>query len=329
MDTQPAEPEPRRVAFRPERVDRLLGTALGMDAQRDVLRRVGIETEEPSGEVEVAIAAGDAPASVTAAAGAAVLATVPTWRRDIEVEADLAEEIARVHGYERVPARLPTTVMPGWRETPLAARDAIRRALAGAGLTEAVTYALVSPRRLEAFGWSFEDRPAAGEAAREGTPITVTNPLSMDHSVLRQSLVGSLAEVIDSNTRHGQPDVAVFEVGKGYGRVGDESREWWRLGLALTRRLRRPGLEPAAARGGPRRREGPDRAGCRRPWCDRPDVRAAHHGAAPAPGTERDGRVATRRRRLGDQRRRRRAAPPRRRGVGAARRGASSSPSCR
>jgi phenylalanyl-tRNA synthetase beta chain len=139
-----------------------------------------------------------------------------------------------VHGYELVPPRLPPTEMPAWRETPLSARDAIREALVGAGLTEAVTYALVSPRRRETFAWSFEDRPAAGEAPREGTPITVTNPLSMDHSVLRQSLVGSLVEAVDTNARHGQPDVAVFEIGKGYGRVGDASREWWRLGIALT-----------------------------------------------------------------------------------------------
>ncbi|MES1239441.1 MAG: hypothetical protein ABUL57_01120, partial [Chloroflexota bacterium] len=50
---------------------------------------------------------------------------------------------------------------------------------------------------------------------------------------LRQSLVGSLVEVVDGNARHGQSGVAFFEVGKGYGRVGDSPREWWRLGLAL------------------------------------------------------------------------------------------------
>src|SRR5207249_9809546 len=105
---------------------------------------------------------------------------------------------------------------------------------AGAGITEAVTYALVSARLLEAFRWSFKDQPAAGEARREGLPITVTNPLSMDHAVLRQSIVGSLVQVIAANVRRGQSDVAAFEVGKGYGRVGDESREWWRLGLALS-----------------------------------------------------------------------------------------------
>jgi phenylalanyl-tRNA synthetase beta chain len=234
VDTQRDEPGPRRVAFRPARVDRLLGLELGVEAQRDVLRRVGIETEPATGAVDVAISAGASPASVSAAPGTAVVATVPTWRRDIEIEADLAEEVARVNGYEKVPPRRTATQLPGWRETPLAARDAIRAALAGAGLTEVVSYALVSPRMVEAFRWSFEDRPAAGEAAAEGRPIGVTNPLSLDHSLLRQSIVGSLVEVVDSNVRHGQGDVAVFEIGKGYGAATDVTPEWWRLGLALT-----------------------------------------------------------------------------------------------
>ena len=92
----------------------------------------------------------------------------------------------------------------------------------------------VSARILDGFRWSFDDEPAAGEARREGLPITVTNPLSMDHAILRQSIVGSLIQVVDGNLRHGQTDVALFEIGKGYGRVGDDTREWWRLGLALT-----------------------------------------------------------------------------------------------
>jgi phenylalanyl-tRNA synthetase beta subunit len=53
---------------------------------------------------------------------------------------------------------------------------------------------------------------------------------------MRQSLIGSLLEVVSTNTRLGQPDVAIFEVGKGYGVTedGDSTHEWWRLGLALT-----------------------------------------------------------------------------------------------
>jgi phenylalanyl-tRNA synthetase beta chain len=242
VDTQPTEPKPGHVAFRPARVDRLLGTALGADGQREVLARVGIETAPAVKATEIVVGRPDGgqPEVLTAAAGEAILATVPTWRRDIEIEADLAEEVARVHGYEDVPSRLPTTTMPDWRESPLAARDAIREALVGASLTEAVTYALVSARHIESFGWTVADRVAAGEAGREGTPITVTNPLSQDHSILRQSLVGSLVDVVGGNVRHGTGNVAVFEVGKGYGRVGDAAREWWRLGLALAGAFEEP-----------------------------------------------------------------------------------------
>jgi phenylalanyl-tRNA synthetase beta chain len=66
-----------------------------------------------------------------------------------------------------------------------------------------------------------------------GDPIGVTNPLSRDHSVLRRNLLGSLLDVVGTNLRHGTEDIAVFEIGKGYGRRGDGPQEWWRLGFAL------------------------------------------------------------------------------------------------
>jgi phenylalanyl-tRNA synthetase beta chain len=233
VDTNPSEPEPRQFAFRPARVNRLLGTALEPEEQRAILARVGIETEVPTGEVGVPVALGAAPTLVPGPAGEAVVAAIPTWRRDLEIEADIAEEIARVRGYELTAPTLPDTTPPSWTPSPLGLRDAVRRALVGAGLSEVVTYALVSRRHLNAFTWTVEDRPAAGEGLQQGTPIGVTNPLSLDHSLLRQSLVGSLAEVVATNVRHGIGDVAAFEVGKGYGRLDAEGAEWWRLGIAL------------------------------------------------------------------------------------------------
>jgi phenylalanyl-tRNA synthetase beta chain len=56
----------------------------------------------------------------------------------------------------------------------------------------------------------------------------------MDHSMLRQSVAGSLVEIAASNLRHGREDVAIFEIGKGYGDDAGEVREWWRLAIALT-----------------------------------------------------------------------------------------------
>ena len=120
-----------------------------------------------------------------------------------------------------------------FRGSPLELRDGVRDVLVGAGLAEVVTHALVSPRHLERVAWATPPGVADGEAAAAGTPITVTNPLSADHAVLRQSLVASLLDVVSTNVRRGRSDVAIFEVGKGYGRVGEETREWWRLGIAL------------------------------------------------------------------------------------------------
>jgi phenylalanyl-tRNA synthetase beta chain len=233
VDSHPDEPPARSVAFRPARVNRLLGTDLPAAEQAALLARVGIPSTAPSGPIPVPLVAGPQPASVEARTDEALVATVPSWRRDIEIEADLIEEIARVRGYELVPATLPDTPPPDWHANPLEVRDAIRDRLAGAGLAEVVTHALVSAGEVERYRWSFAETPAAGEAAREGDPLAVTNPLSQDHAFLRQALVGSLAAIADANLRRGTEDVAIFEVGKGYGKVGDEPREWWRLGIAL------------------------------------------------------------------------------------------------
>jgi phenylalanyl-tRNA synthetase beta chain len=235
VDTAPDEPEPRRLAFRPARVDRLLGADLSAAQQRSLLARVGIGTEEVAMAVEVPIALGADPQLVAAGPGEAVVAVIPTWRRDLAVEADIAEEVARVRGYELTPSLLPDTPMPPFRRSPLEVRDAIRETLAGAGLTEVVTHALVSPAEIERFGPLVAGPVPDGDVEAGGVPVTVTNPLSRDHSVLRRSLVGSLLGTVGSNLRHGIDDVAIFEVGKGYGRAADGGTplEWWRLGLAL------------------------------------------------------------------------------------------------
>jgi phenylalanyl-tRNA synthetase beta chain len=117
----------------------------------------------------------------------------------------------------------------------LRVRDLVREVLVGAGLSEAVSFALVSPAMVERFG-PVEDPAVVGEGAAGGRPVTVTNPLSSQHSVMRQRLIGSLLEVAATNVRQGRGDVAVFEIGKGYGAKDDAegTHEWWRLGFVLT-----------------------------------------------------------------------------------------------
>lgn len=184
VDTNPVDDEPRRVSFRPAHVDRLLGLEANADQMTAALSRVGVETEQRKGTDEL-------------------VAVVPTYRRDIVIEADVAEEIARVIGYDTVPARLPDTEMPAYRAEPTQLLDVLRDMLAGRGLNEVVTNALIGP----------DDHVALGYAVDEPTTIRVENPLSIDHSELRRSMLPGMLGVLVRNERQRRDDVAIFEIG--------------------------------------------------------------------------------------------------------------------
>jgi phenylalanyl-tRNA synthetase beta chain len=233
VDTDPVEPDRTHVTFRPARIERLLGTTVPAAEQQALLARVGIETAEPHGVVGVPIVAGADGLIVEADPHEALVALVPTWRRDIAIEADVAEEVARIRGYDAVPTRTPETLMPSYRPSPLGVRDAVRGALVGAGLSEVVSHALVSPRSIAALPWPDDGPLPAGEERSGGDVITVRNPLSAQHSVLRQHLAASLLDLLVTNERHGRDRTALFEVGKGYAAGPDGPREWWRVGFLL------------------------------------------------------------------------------------------------
>jgi phenylalanyl-tRNA synthetase beta chain len=241
VDTAPVEPDRARLPFRPARVRRLLGADIPAAEQRALLERVGIETEESSAGAgdrpAITVAVEPMPLVVEPGTDEVLVALVPTWRRDLAIEADLAEEVARVRGYETTPSHLPDTLMPAYRPSPLRVRDMVRETLAGAGLSEVVTHALIAPGAEERLGWPADSSaPAlpAAVAAASGRDIAVTNPLSSQHSVLRRHLAGSLLDVLALNERGGRPDVAIFEIGQGYTQTGSGPEEWTRLGLLLS-----------------------------------------------------------------------------------------------
>ena len=127
--------------------------------------------------------------------------TVPSWRmNDVSLPADLVEEIARIYGYENLPtlsmkAQEPITgiLLPHQkRET------AIRRALANAGLCQAIT-------------WSFMDSRLAKFFGSKG--IKITNPIASDLDEMRPSLVPNLLTAISKNAARAMPDCQIFEVG--------------------------------------------------------------------------------------------------------------------
>ncbi len=224
IDSDPQEPPLRRIPFRPERVSRLLGVALPASEQAGFLDRVEVTTEAATAGDRVPVAAGLEVPLDGAGAAEALVATIPAHRRDLVVEADLAEEVARVRGYETIASQLPTTAMPPYRPDPRRGVDRVRDLLAGRGLAEVVTHALIGP----------DDHARLGFAPDDPVTIRVANPISADHSQLRRSLLPGLVGVLTENERQRRPDVAVFEIGAVHEFLGADPREETWLGLLLT-----------------------------------------------------------------------------------------------
>lgn len=132
--------------------------------------------------------------------------TPPSWRRDVEGKADLVEEVARIEGYDALPA-LPLPELPpaaGGILTPRQARvRAGRRAMAAKGYAETIT-------------WSFTKRDTARLFGGGQDQLVVTNPIASDLDCMRPSILPNLIEAAGRNARRGFPDVALFEIGPFY-----------------------------------------------------------------------------------------------------------------
>ncbi len=232
VDNDPEPKPPNPVAIDLDRAARLLGIRLVPERVGELLRPLGFGVEADDDRLIV---------------------TVPSFRLDITEPADVAEEIARTEGYERIPAQPQRPALPAHRPDPTAARERVRRILAGLGLDETVTYALIAPADLARAGY-----PASGDHL-----VRIANPLTVDHSVLRPLLYPSLLGSLRDNARQRRPDAWLFEVGKVYwynpGEATPRERraetagtgryESWELGIALlgrgTPRTLHAAAEPA------------------------------------------------------------------------------------
>ncbi len=178
-------PDRSPVTVRTERVNRLLGTDLAPEALPSLLEPIGFGV-------------------VPAAEPGTFSVTIPTFRPDSSTETDVIEEIARHHGYSRIPKRVPTSVQIG-ALTPLQRdRRTIRQILVGLGVHEAMPLPFLAP----------------GDLARAGLPaeaVTITNPLAAEESVLRTSLRPGLLRAVAYNESHRTEGVALFEIGKVFG----------------------------------------------------------------------------------------------------------------
>jgi phenylalanyl-tRNA synthetase beta chain len=192
-------PPRRRLSVRPARASLLIGMPVSNVQVLETFARLRIRAEERDGQVEV---------------------EVPGYRVDLELEADLVEEVARLHGYDRVPSRLPPVRRPGGMAESYRIRRRVREALVRAGLREACTFSFASAEDLALMGHREEDA------------VRVANPLASDQAFLRTSLVPGLLRALQHNVARQVRGVALFEVGRVFRRA-DPVEERDHAGVAL------------------------------------------------------------------------------------------------
>ncbi len=205
-----------RIELRRGEVRRILGVEIPDQEIARILRRLGFGVTPGRPAPDSATMAVSGPASTGVAAAIAeqapdFLVEVPTWRLDVEREIDLIEEIARIHGYLKLPNTLPAfagAVVP----LPNAEKHALlRQRLLALGYNESVATTFIAADEARAF--------SAGE------PVRLENPVSEEAACLRSSLLPGITAQVNYNLNRGNNDVRLFECGDIFAAVGDRVEE--------------------------------------------------------------------------------------------------------
>ena len=178
--------EPSRVPFEPEKINKLLGTDLSREEMLGYLDRVELTLDESTGEI-----------------------VAPTFRQDIHCLADLAEEVARFYGYDKIPTTLPTgEATIGKKPFKLRIQDMARDVAEYCGFSEGMTYSFESPKVFDKLLLS-EDSPLR-------QAITISNPLGEDYSIMRTTTLNGMLTSLSTNYNHQNKNVRLYEMGNVY-----------------------------------------------------------------------------------------------------------------
>jgi len=175
--------EPKKVDFSAEWINRFLGTDIPEAQMIDYLNRLGIKVENGK-------------------------AVSPWYRIDLEVKADIAEEVARLYDYNNI----PDTIIRGVAEAKLTDKQkferSINEAVRAMGLNECATFSFISPKYFDKI-----NLPADSKLRQT---VTITNPLGEDTSVMRTTILPSICEVLARNYNYRNPEAHIFEMGNEY-----------------------------------------------------------------------------------------------------------------
>lgn len=184
IDACAADLTPKTLPFEPDKMNALLGLDLSADEQKAYLERLEFRVED--GKV-----------------------IIPSFRVDIARMCDLAEEVARMYGYDKIPTTLYAGEMVQGEYTPKQmAEQIVSQTCRSAGFDEAMSHSFISPKFYDMIGWA-EDDPRR-------ISTTILNPLGEDFSIMRTTVLPSMLQSLAHNHAHRNPTASLFELGMIY-----------------------------------------------------------------------------------------------------------------
>lgn len=186
VDVYPNPKQANYVTFTPEQINNHLGTNIAKDVMLNIITSVGFDvTKDENDEITV---------------------KVPSWRNDVTCMADISEEIARLHGFDKIKSTLPNGVsMQGTQSAKQTFIDKVKASLSSQGLYETISVALTNEETFNKLNIP-QDSPL-----RKAVPIM--NPLSDEYPLVRTTLLSSIFDNLARNLARKNDDVALFEVG--------------------------------------------------------------------------------------------------------------------
>lgn len=188
IDNYPGMQLPRQVTFTADWINGYLGTKIPQATMTDILRRLEFDLDVQ---------------------GEKIVTTVPTWRGDVTLPADISEEIARVYGYDNIPSTTPWgSITKGSQSETQTLIDRVKNALAGAGFTEGLSFSFTHP--------SIYDKLNVNPESQLRRAIEIMNPITDDFPILRTTLLGNVMETIVRNLSRKNDDLKLVEIGAVY-----------------------------------------------------------------------------------------------------------------
>ena len=186
VDIYPQPWQEKRLKLVPDKYNALLGTDIDKETMITYLKAIDMGYDEATDEI-----------------------VVPTWRQDLNCDADIAEEIARFYGYDKIPVSLPQgTATPGKMSYKLRIEQIIRGIVESFGFNESMNYSFESPKVYDKL------LIAADDKLRD--VVTISNPLGEDYSIMRTTMLNGMLTSLATNFNRRNKNVKLYEIGNIY-----------------------------------------------------------------------------------------------------------------